>query len=365
MKYSEYNIYCNYEGYNLLYNSFCDSYLILTNELNRIYNNYAEDINALSIANPVFFETLKSNGFIVEENVDEYKQFLFSRMQRRFSNKTYHIVINPTLDCNLSCWYCYENHISKSKLSDEFIALFKKHIGTKYSSEPFSELIISFFGGEPMLQTKKMIELIEFIKQFTYEKSINLSFSITTNATILNSNLLNILKNHRVSFQITLDGDKEKHDSIRSMKVSKRGTYNLILRNLSKIQNCLTNYNIDLRLNYDNETLKNLNNILSDLTFLDKHHVVFCLHKVWQINQSEIKHNSVLLAIEQIFDKGYLVDFNSFSQREYICYADNSNFLLLNFDGKIFKCTARDFSEKNAVGVLNQNGIIDLDMVKT
>jgi uncharacterized protein len=38
------------------------------------------------------------------------------------------------------------------------------------------------------------------------------------------------------------------------------------------------------------------------------------------------------------------------------CYADSRNQLLINYDGNVYKCTARDFSSTNRDGYLNETG---------
>ena len=42
----------------------------------------------------------------------------------------------------------------------------------------------------------------------------------------------------------------------------------------------------------------------------------------------------------------------------YNCYADRENSVIINYDGKIYKCTARDFREDNSEGLLNKEGSI-------
>lgn len=42
------------------------------------------------------------------------------------SDRLYNVVVNTTLDCNLSCWYCYENRIVGSKLSSGVIEAIKR-----------------------------------------------------------------------------------------------------------------------------------------------------------------------------------------------------------------------------------------------
>lgn len=48
------------------------------------------------------------NKLIVENNIDEYQECLNDITTRLKSDKSVRITVNPTLDCNLKCWYCYE-----------------------------------------------------------------------------------------------------------------------------------------------------------------------------------------------------------------------------------------------------------------
>ena len=41
------------------------------------------------------------------------------------------------------------------------------------------------------------------------------------------------------------------------------------------------------------------------------------------------------------------------------CYADNYNQAIINYDGNVYKCTARDFSSEQPSGKLNSLGLIE------
>ncbi|WP_134790028.1 SPASM domain-containing protein, partial [Flavobacterium psychrophilum] len=41
------------------------------------------------------------------------------------------------------------------------------------------------------------------------------------------------------------------------------------------------------------------------------------------------------------------------------CYADKRNHATLNYNGDVFKCTARDLESKSKEGYLNEEGIIE------
>ena len=43
----------------------------------------------------------------------------------------------------------------------------------------------------------------------------------------------------------------------------------------------------------------------------------------------------------------------------YPCYGDKRNHVLINYNGDVYSCTARDFTGQNRTGYLNKKGIIE------
>lgn len=46
------------------------------------------------------------------------------------------------------------------------------------------------------------------------------------------------------------------------------------------------------------------------------------------------------------------------------CYAESKYQALINYNGDVYKCSARDFSQANKDGVLHENGVIEWDINK-
>ena len=134
-----------------------------------------------------------------------------------------------TNDCSLRCTYCYETHKGHDYMTfdtaKKFIDLllsgekgFSSYIDPSFSKG----IILEFIGGEPLLA----IDLIDQVVDYFKIKAIELGhvwaqyymITICTNGVsyfdprvqkFLNKNLNNI------SLSITIDGDKELHDSCR------------------------------------------------------------------------------------------------------------------------------------------------------
>ena len=139
------------------------------------------------------------------------------------------ITIQVTEDCNLCCSYCYQINKSKQRLSfdtaKKFIDLLLDPDQSKnpaYNSWENSFVILDFIGGEPLLE----IDLVSQICHYFYKRLIELDhpwkvgymISIGTNGTLYFDERVQRFIDEfpgRVSFSITLDGNKRLHDSCR------------------------------------------------------------------------------------------------------------------------------------------------------
>lgn len=143
MKYSQYNHFVEMENVVLCFNAYNYSRLIIGKNAYQDYLSCKDNVEKLNTKNPNLHRTLEANGFIVTDENDEQKKYLSSVQERKFSKDIYHIIVNPTMDCNLKCWYCYESHIEKSHMTSEMVAAIILHIKEKITKEPFKKLISS------------------------------------------------------------------------------------------------------------------------------------------------------------------------------------------------------------------------------
>ena len=64
------------------------------------------------------------------------------------------VIINPSMDCNLKCWYCYENHIANSMMSFETADKIISHIKLHFQSTNFKKIYLSFFWRRAVIEQK-------------------------------------------------------------------------------------------------------------------------------------------------------------------------------------------------------------------
>ena len=96
-------------------------------------------------------------------------------------------------------------------MSKETIERIKKHIKHKIEVEKIPSLSLGWFGGEPLLCFDTVVYPIsQYAKQLCKKNKIRYTSSITTNAYLLNEDIISkIIDIELFSYQITLDGDRK------------------------------------------------------------------------------------------------------------------------------------------------------------
>lgn len=352
MKNSLYNIQLEIGGYDILYNTFSGKFIKLTPEITQCMNG--------EVSNDKLKEILETKSFIVKDDIDEKAMIKSLYLQKRYDSKAYLLTLNTSLDCNLNCWYCYESHLSNSHMSLDLVQRILNHLHLKYKQAPFETLRLSFFGGEPMMNYKAISALLEGVKKQAQTDNFKIELFFTTNGTFITERYIELLKPFTTRFQITIDGDKETHNAIRKFKNNQnQDCYERILKGLKLLNDTDTNFYFTLRINYDDKVLNNIGSLIKDLSFLDRKKVIISLQKVWQCNLNKIDTTKLFEIIKLINDAGFLTNTYNLARSYSSCYADKFNQAVINYDGKVFKCTARDFTKEAAYGYLNPLGLIE------
>lgn len=212
--------------------------------------------------------------------------------------------------------------------------------------------------------------ILDHTKQFVSEHDINLVPFFVTNASLLNSDMIKELSIFSPLYQITLDGNQAKHDQVRVWKGgSNRGTYRQII-NAIKMISQYSNYSYPkissiatIRINYDDDTLDNIMDILKDLEGVDYTKFHFHLERVWQTikDRSHDQTYKLINAVKLIRNSGFSVGFGLFGNKRVSCPAEVDNYAIINWDGNIYKCNGRTLLKENSVGVLRDDGVINWD----
>ena len=130
MKVSFYNIFFTYEDKIIGYNSISDNFIILEQILYDLYKSSISENRIQDLPNyhETFYNDLLSNGFVIEDSKDELELIKNISYETDFNEENFELIINPTMNCNFKCWYCYETHIKKSKMTEDTIKNIIKYV---------------------------------------------------------------------------------------------------------------------------------------------------------------------------------------------------------------------------------------------
>jgi len=360
-KISYYNIETEYNDNMLLYNTLTDSLICFTKEEFLDVKLLLEDLQTFNAQYSILYGELKKAGFIVSNNFNELDYIKLQNKRRVFANNDFHITINPTLDCNLSCWYCSTEY-AKAKhnggMNPDVVNSVIAHIRDVIEVQKAASLHLDWFGGEPLMYFDEVIVPISsFANKLAKKNNVRFSQHITTNTTLMDADRIRRMKElNFFSFQIPIDGNKERHNKIKYFK-GKQGTYRLVIDNLNMIADIIPNVRITLRINYDKQTLKKIQDIMKDIAEKSKSHIQVDFQKVWQISCTDKDKNQLKETKEAFRLNGLNSDFWAYSPRTfYRCYSDKFHQYTINYDGKIYKCTAQDYGGDKVIGHLLPNG---------
>lgn len=325
--------------------------VLLDKYAHTLYENLSDKPFTSSDLDNKIMQSLIHNQFIVEDDYNEKEIVQYRRMKEINDTSMYHLIINPTLDCNLSCWYCYEHKYKGSKIAEPIVEGIKKHINWKLENEPFSTLKLSFFGGEPFYNYPPIESLIDYVRKVCTENGKNLYLDFTTNGTLLTKSIVSFLSNYSCQFEITIDGNRQQHNKIKHTRDCSIDTYSLTFKNVLMIQSMVPDSLIFLRINFDGATLKNFDDIYEDIMRMDKRRTIVILKRIWQVDDKDVSNEEVVIVARKLQTVGFRVDY--YTQGK-LCFAERMNEAVINYDGKVFKCTTiSDFNSEYSYGNLD------------
>lgn len=148
--------------------------------------------------------------------------------------------------CNFACRYCYFSSIYilnnswKNKLMEWEVA--KKSLDFYFlHSKNVKRKLISFYGGEPLLNFKIIKNSVEYAKKLLKNKDLDITFSLTTNFYNVTIEQMNFFIENKFNIAVSLDGPKHVHDNGR-INLKGNGTFDKIMSNLERIRKLSSYY---------------------------------------------------------------------------------------------------------------------------
>jgi uncharacterized protein len=143
------------------------------------------------------------------------------------------LVLNVTNKCNLSCTYCYEFGADAVADAGKRRALMTEETARESvdflfkSARERPAMTITFFGGETLLNFPVIKATAEYAAQKGRELNKLVHFALTTNATLLTDEVIDLLVSRRFGVTVSIDGDARDQDRHRVFK-NGRGSFETI-----------------------------------------------------------------------------------------------------------------------------------------
>lgn len=357
-KQSKYNFVVKKNKYLFLYNCRTEKLTVLQPELYLLFRN--NEFEILRQKHPVFYDYLCKENYLVSEEQDEAQDIIERWKEIDTSESSFSVFLNPTLDCNMKCWYCYEKHRPKAAMSFKVQESVLRLLEEKMKNKKLVFINVGFFGGEPLLEFDRVVvPILEHVEKMCEANAKMLGVSFVTNGSLLSPERIDWLSKLKVAspitFQIAIDGDRHFHNLTKKSS-SGMDSYTDVVKVIKMLVS--KNMLVTVRLNTTHSNIESYNNVLSDFKDLphkQKQLLRFDIQQVWQ----DLGYDSEVFIDQQKCLRKNLLEENFFvSSKEgpNRCYAERENHVVVNFNGDLFKCTARDFITDNSEGVLTNDG---------
>jgi len=160
------------------------------------------------------------------------------------------LIIKLAERCNINCTYCYyfegnsKRFMHRSPtITQTTVDALCNFIARSLEQQEAGDFRLIFHGGEPLLIGKKKFELL--CKQL-YESvdQTKVSLCLQTNATLIDSEWIDLFQKYRISVSMSLDGTQPMHDLSRVDKKG-RGTYEQTIRGLRLLSEAVSDGKLD------------------------------------------------------------------------------------------------------------------------
>ncbi len=143
--------------------------------------------------------------------------------------------LNLTDACNLACRYCFVQqhpHYMSLDTAKQAIDFLVKNLRIKKENKYINDdgmCVVTFFGGEPTLMWDQII--VPLVAYAEEKYPLEVDFSITTNAVLLNEERITFLSKHKIHPLLSMDGAKFTQDSNRPAQ-NGQSSFDAVLKNI-------------------------------------------------------------------------------------------------------------------------------------
>ena len=237
------------------------------------------------------------------------------------NNELNSLVLMVTYKCQMDCSYCRVIQKNASINAD----VYKKAVKLLFSSQN-EDILLRFFGGEPLLYPNLVLDIINYAEEVKKEHpGKKIRYLITTN--VIDIRILEKLKQFDVELMMSIDGNEETMEQYRNVKTAKS-----IMDNLAKVQKSGIEYFVNMLV-----TPLNVSDMVDNFCYLvskEVKRIQVCYESgiFWE-NDNIMKLMAGFERIKQLSDQKSVSFMNLQNKCEPVMLSDE---ILVDVDGKIY-----------------------------
>jgi uncharacterized protein len=218
-----------------LMNTFTDAQLIVSRDVVDLLDR-VEGFEPSSESERQTLEQLVENGFVVSDRATEREELTNFFREVREGTDTLKVTVLTTLQCNFACDYCIQGdhgdyNKSAAKMSMEMAERLATWMESRLDAITPGRLILTFFGGEPLLNMPVLYYLSERMHASCKTRGVQMLINIITNGLLMTREMVERLNPLGLNgIKITLDGDRDAHNKSRPLRGG-QGTFDKIIAN--------------------------------------------------------------------------------------------------------------------------------------
>ncbi len=318
---------------------------------------------------------LRDGGFLVAEGTNESRRAQLMLNQMR-AQRLLHLILMPSEECNFRCVYCYES-FARGKMLPKVRHGIKTFVNDQ--ARHLQELVVSWFGGEPLIALDVIEELSGAFLQVAAKHSIPYTALMTTNGYLLTPEILaRLLDWHVHRIQVTVDGLGLDHDRLRILKDG-GPSFAVIWNNLRAARQLDRPFNLIIRVNLDPRSADQvqpfIDSLQQEFAGDPRFSVFFRTVGHWggpndttvDVCEGKDANDLPWQAATDSLHRGLPIgqlEFDVLQPTGAVCYAAKPNSFVIGADGSVYKCTVALDNHMNRIGELHPDGHLDLDLDK-
>jgi len=228
-----------------LMNTFTDAQLIVSRDVVDLLDRLAPaaaptDPAVLTDEEHRTIEALAEHGFVVADRRTEDAELRAFFRDVREGTDSLNVTVLTTLQCNFACDYCIQGdhgdyNKQAAKMSLETAARVAAWIERRTDAIAPRRLVLTFFGGEPLLNMPVLYYLAERLHAACTDRGVEMLVNVITNGLLLSREMVERLNPLGLNgIKITLDGDREAHNRSRPLRGG-QGTFDRIVANVREV----------------------------------------------------------------------------------------------------------------------------------